>query len=151
LRIRLRSRILWKHDLETAEICWANDRFLSQMTPRLRVESTGESMTLLGRWIVGVLSLESCCDRLQYQTENVINYKAVTVQISTLIRKVHKKFSITTAPTRSEFNNKKQKTEFAKKHIELLFALITCNKLNYNRTYVMWPNITTDRFHWALS
>jgi len=57
LRIRLWSRILWKHDLEIAEICCANDRFLSKMTPRLHAESTG--MTLLGRWMVGLLSLES--------------------------------------------------------------------------------------------
>jgi len=40
---------LRKHDLEIEEICWTNDRFLSKMTPRLRAESTGESMTLLGR------------------------------------------------------------------------------------------------------
>jgi len=33
------------------------------MTPRLRAESTGESMTLLGRWMVELLSLESCCGR----------------------------------------------------------------------------------------
>jgi len=50
LRIRLlRSRILRKHDLETEEICCANDRFLSKMIPKLRAESTGESMTLLVR------------------------------------------------------------------------------------------------------
>jgi len=49
LQIRLRSRILWKHDLEIEEICCTNDRFLSKMTPRLQAESTGESMTLLGR------------------------------------------------------------------------------------------------------
>jgi len=61
LRVRLRSRILRKHDLEIEEICWTNDRFLSKMTPILRAESTGESMTLLGRWMVGLLSWESCC------------------------------------------------------------------------------------------
>jgi len=33
------------------------------MTPRLRAELTGESMTLLGRWMVGLLSLECCCGR----------------------------------------------------------------------------------------
>jgi len=38
---------LWKHDLATAEIYCANDRFLSKMTPRLRPESTGKSMILL--------------------------------------------------------------------------------------------------------
>jgi len=43
------SRILREHDLEIEEICCANDRFLSKMTPILRAESTGESMTLLGR------------------------------------------------------------------------------------------------------
>jgi len=43
LRIRLRSRILRKHDLEIEEICCA------KMTPRLRAESTGDSITLLGR------------------------------------------------------------------------------------------------------
>jgi len=40
-----------KHDLEIEEICCANDRFVSKMTPKLRTESTGESMTLLGRII----------------------------------------------------------------------------------------------------
>jgi len=45
----LGARILWKHDLEIEEICCANDRLLSNMTPRLRAESTGESMALLGR------------------------------------------------------------------------------------------------------
>jgi len=35
------------------DICYANDRFLSKMTPRLRAESIGESMTLLSRWMVG--------------------------------------------------------------------------------------------------
>jgi len=49
LRIRLRSSILWKHDLETTEICCANDRFVSKMIPSLRAESTGKIMTLLGR------------------------------------------------------------------------------------------------------
>jgi len=49
LRIRLRSRILRKHDLEIEEICCTNDKFLSKMIPRLRAESTGESMTLLGK------------------------------------------------------------------------------------------------------
>jgi len=63
LRISLRSRILWTHDLETAKICCANDIFLSQMTLRLRAESASEKMTLLGRWMVGLLSLESCCGR----------------------------------------------------------------------------------------
>jgi len=61
--IRLRLRILCKHDLKTVEVCCANDRFISNMTPRLRAESTGASMTLLGRWMVGLLSLESCCGR----------------------------------------------------------------------------------------
>jgi len=63
LQIRLSSRILCKHDLEIAEICCANDRFLSKMTPRLRAESTGESMTLLGRLMVGLLSFECCYGR----------------------------------------------------------------------------------------
>jgi len=49
IRIRLRSRILRNHDLEIEVICCANDRFLSKMTQILRAESTGESMTLLGR------------------------------------------------------------------------------------------------------
>jgi len=57
LRIRLRSRILRKHDSEIEEICCANDRFLSKMTPRLQTESTGESMTLLGGWVVGLLDI----------------------------------------------------------------------------------------------
>jgi len=43
------SRTLWKHDLEIEEICCANDIFFSKMTPRLRAESTGVSMTFLGR------------------------------------------------------------------------------------------------------
>jgi len=46
LRIRLRSRILRKHDLEIEEIRCANDRFVSKMTPRLRAESTGLLLTL---------------------------------------------------------------------------------------------------------
>jgi len=62
LRIRLRSRLLRKRDLEIAEIFCANDGFLSKMTPRLWADSTGESMTLLGRWMVGS-NLESCCGR----------------------------------------------------------------------------------------
>jgi len=37
--------------------------FISKMTPRLRAESTGESMKLLGRSMVECLSLESCCGR----------------------------------------------------------------------------------------
>jgi len=34
---------LWKQDLEKAEMCYANDRFLSKMASRLRAESTGET------------------------------------------------------------------------------------------------------------
>jgi len=68
LRIRLRSRILRKHDLEIEEICCANDRFLSKKTPRLRAESTCESMTFLGRWIVVLLSLLSLLLSLYYNT-----------------------------------------------------------------------------------
>jgi len=37
--------------------------FISKMKPRLPAESTGESMTLLARQIVRLLSLESCCGR----------------------------------------------------------------------------------------
>jgi len=79
LRIRLRSRILRKHDLEIEEIFCANDRFLSKMTPRLRAESTGESMTmtLSGRWMVGLLSLESCCGlsrRRRHQTTQLSRF-----------------------------------------------------------------------------
>jgi len=40
LRIRLRSRIFMRHDLEIEEICCATERFLSKMTPRLRAESS---------------------------------------------------------------------------------------------------------------
>jgi len=65
LRIRLRFRILRKRDLKIKEICCANNRFLSKITPRLRKELTGESMTLLGRWMVWFLSLESYCGRLK--------------------------------------------------------------------------------------
>jgi len=37
LRMRLRSRTLWKHDLETAEIglCCANDRFFLSKVSRI--------------------------------------------------------------------------------------------------------------------
>jgi len=35
-------QILWKHDLEVVQM---TDFFLSKMTPRLRAESTGASMT----------------------------------------------------------------------------------------------------------
>jgi len=41
---------LRKHDLEIEEICCANDRFLSKMTPRLRAKSTGESMQIFALW-----------------------------------------------------------------------------------------------------
>jgi len=57
------SRILWKHDLEVEEICCANDIFLSKKTPRLRAETTGKSMTLLSRLMLGLLSSESCYGR----------------------------------------------------------------------------------------
>jgi len=64
LRIHLRSQILRKHDLETAEMRCANARFLWNLTEKLRAESTGESLTLLdARCMVGLLSLESCCGR----------------------------------------------------------------------------------------
>ena len=33
------------------------------MTPRLRAEWTGDKVTLLGRWMIGLLSLESCWGR----------------------------------------------------------------------------------------
>jgi len=54
---------LWKHVLETAQICCANDRFLPEMTPRFRAESTDERMALFGKLMVELLSLESCCGR----------------------------------------------------------------------------------------
>jgi len=37
------------HDLETTEICCANEKFLPKITPGMRAESTGKSMALLGR------------------------------------------------------------------------------------------------------
>jgi len=47
-----RNKMIWqkklKNDKKKTEKCCANDRFLSKMTPTLRAESTGESMTLLG-------------------------------------------------------------------------------------------------------
>jgi len=71
LRIRHRSRILWKHDLQRAEIglCWAIDRFLSKITPWLQANSTGKRITLLGRWMVGLYSSESCWDRPKLETQ----------------------------------------------------------------------------------
>jgi len=70
IRIRIRTRISLRQDLETAKICWTNDRFSSKITPRLRAESTGENMTLLGKWMVGVLSVYSCWGVVQrWQTQ----------------------------------------------------------------------------------
>jgi len=63
-RICLRSQIIeeaWFRNrrgmLRKWQICF------SKMTPRLRAESTGESITLLRRWMVGLLSSETCCGR----------------------------------------------------------------------------------------
>ena len=52
-----------KHVLETEEMNRARVRFLSKMTPRLRAQSTGETVTLFGGVISGELSLESCRGR----------------------------------------------------------------------------------------
>jgi len=88
LRIRFTSRILWKHNLEVEEICCTNDRFLSKMTPRLRAESKGEIMTLLGRWMVGLLSLESCWGRTWMRNsvlEKLGERKLEDIQLDTLV------------------------------------------------------------------
>jgi len=85
---RYRSRMLWKHDWEIEEICWANDRFSSKMSPRLRAESTSEGMTLLGRWMVGLLSLESCCGWLKMRNsvlEGLRDRKLEDIQLDTVI------------------------------------------------------------------
>ena len=54
LRMRLRSRISRKHDLEIAEMCLENARLFSKMTPKLRAESTGVSVTSLSFLRAGV-------------------------------------------------------------------------------------------------
>jgi len=77
------SRIFRKYDLEIEEIYCANERFLSKMTARLRAESTRESMTMLGRWMVGLLSLESCCGRPKMRNsvlEGLIDRKLGDIQ-----------------------------------------------------------------------
>jgi len=86
--LRLRSRILWKYDLEIEEICCANCRFVSKMTPRSGAESTGESMTLLGRWMVALLSLESCCGRPKMRNsvlEGLSDRKLDDIRLATLV------------------------------------------------------------------
>jgi len=79
---------LRKHDLEIEDKCCANDRFLSEMTPRLRVKSTSESMTLLGRSMVGLLSLEICCGRPKMRNsvlEGLRDRKLDDIQLATLV------------------------------------------------------------------
>jgi len=61
--IRKKKSTEKKHELETAEICCANDRFLSKITLRLWAESTGVNMIMLGKLMVELLSLESYCGR----------------------------------------------------------------------------------------
>ena len=58
LRIRLRSRVWYRYDLDQWKMWSEIVRLLSKMTPspRLRAESTGERMTTLGKWIVGWFS-----------------------------------------------------------------------------------------------
>ena len=58
-RIRLKSRMWYWHDLDTAEIWSKVVRLLSKMTPRLWAQSTGERMTSLSEWLVGGLSFSS--------------------------------------------------------------------------------------------
>ena len=48
LLIRLRSRIWYWQDLEIAGMCSVKERLESNMTPRLRADLAGESMTLSG-------------------------------------------------------------------------------------------------------
>jgi len=58
------------------------------MTPRLRAESTGESITLLGRWMIGILSLESCCGRPKMRNavfERLRDRKLDDIQLDTLV------------------------------------------------------------------
>jgi len=88
LRIRLSSRILRKHDLEVEQICCTHDRLLSKMTPRFRAESTGESITLLGRWMVRIVSLESCWGRPWMRNsvlEGLRERKLEDIQLDTLL------------------------------------------------------------------
>ena len=63
LRKRLRSRMWYRHDLDTADIWSEKVRVLSKMTTRLQAESTGERMTSIGTWIVGWFSFSSCFGR----------------------------------------------------------------------------------------
>ena len=54
LRICLRSRMWYMHDLDTAEIWSERVRILSKMTPRLRAESAGERMIIINmvNWMI---------------------------------------------------------------------------------------------------
>jgi len=61
---------------------------MAKMTPRLRAESTGESMTLLGRWMVELLSWESCCGRPKIENtvlEELRDRELDDIQLATLV------------------------------------------------------------------
>ena len=59
-RIRRRSRIDRKHDLDTDEICSEKVSDESKITPRFRAELVGVMLTLEGITRVGSETLESC-------------------------------------------------------------------------------------------
>jgi len=59
-RIRRRSRIDRKHDLDTDEICSKEVSDDSKITPRFRAELVGVMLTLEGITRVGSETLESC-------------------------------------------------------------------------------------------
>ena len=52
-----------KQDLEIEEMCSEKVILLSKMTPKLRAEVTGERVTLLGREMIELVSLASCCGK----------------------------------------------------------------------------------------
>jgi len=87
LTICLRWRILWKQDLETAEICFANDRFLSKMTSSCASRINIWEYDIV-RWMVGLLSLESCCrSKDKKLSSRRIRYKKMEdIQLDTLVQ-----------------------------------------------------------------
>jgi len=62
--------------------------YSSKMTPRLRAESTVESMTLLSRWMLRLPSLESCCGRPKMRNsvlEGLRDRKLGNILLATLV------------------------------------------------------------------
>ena len=63
-------------------------RLLSKMTPKLGAERTGDRVTLLGRWMIGLLSFESCWGRPTKRNsflEGLRERKLHDIQLLTLV------------------------------------------------------------------